>query len=111
MFLHQPYGRGSGRYLRYLMDYFRKRDNVNLICGMKIKPLPGINIYTPKIPFKIPVYQGRTDVKKKVKISRINNKQFYKLIEIFTRAGLKFINGKNTICMLTTVLYFLIVAV
>lgn len=97
LFLHQPYGRGSGRYLRYLMDYFKKKYNTNLICGMKIKPLPGINIHTPKIPFQIPVYQGRTDVKKNIKISKISDKHFYGLIDIFTRAGLKVMNGKNNI--------------
>jgi len=96
-FLHQPYGRGSGRYLRYLMDYFRKKNNVNLICGMKIKPLPRINIHTPKIPFQIPVYQGRTDVKKNIKISKISDNQFYKLIDIFTNIGLKVIKKNNNI--------------
>tara|TARA_Y100000310_G_scaffold242976_1_gene247297 strand:- start:5224 stop:6384 length:1161 start_codon:yes stop_codon:yes gene_type:complete len=96
-FLHQPYGRGSGRYLRYLMDYFRGKNNVNLICGMKTKHIQGVNIYTPKIPFQIPVYQGRTDVKRNIKISKINDNQFYKLIDIFTRTGLKFIKGKNSI--------------
>ena len=96
-FLHRPYGRGSGRYLRYLIDYFRNNNNIKLICGMKIKPLPGVNIQTPKIPFQIPVYQGRTDVKKNIKISKINDKQFYKLIDVFTRTGLKVINGENNI--------------
>ena len=96
-FLHQPYGRGSGVYLRYLMDYFRKKNKIRLICGMKIKPLPGVNIHTPKIPFQIPVYQGRTDVKKNIKISKISDKQFYKLIDIFTKKGLKVVNDKKSL--------------
>ena len=88
-FLHRPYGRGSGRYLSFLMDYFRNNNNIKLICGMQIKPLPGVNVQTSKIPFQLPVYQGRTDVKKNIKISKMNDKQFYKLIDVFTSNGLK----------------------
>lgn len=97
LFLHRPYGRGSGRYLRYLMDYFKKKNRINLICGMEIKSYPGVNVYTPKIPFQIPVYHGRTDVKKNVKLSKISDRQFFKLIDLFTKTGLKVVDSKNSL--------------
>jgi len=96
-FLHKPYGRGSGRYLRYLMDYFKAKNTISLVEGMNVKSglLQGINIYNPKIPFQIPVYQGRTDVKKNIKISKINNAKFNYLINVFRKECLKIHKKKN----------------
>ncbi len=85
LFLHKPYGRGSGRYLRYLMNYFKVSNSINLIAGMSVKKgfLEDISICNPKIPFQIPVYQGRTDVKDNILLSKINDKQFNHLINVF----------------------------
>ena len=97
LILHRPYGRGSGRYLRYLMDYFKKKNNVNLIYGMQYKSYEGVNVYNAKIPFQVPVYHGRSDVKKNIKLSEINDSQFYKLIDIFTKKTLKILDKKNNL--------------
>jgi len=49
LFLHKPYGRGSGRYQRYILDYFKPKNKISLVAGMPVKPglLPGIKIYNP----------------------------------------------------------------
>jgi len=77
------------------MNYFKTKNQVHLVCGMKIKPLDGIKITTPEIPFQIPVYQGRNDVKINIKLSEISDKEFFKLIDIFTKAGLESVKGNT----------------
>jgi glycosyltransferase involved in cell wall biosynthesis len=83
-------GRGSGRYLSYLMDSFKKKNNVSLIAGMDLKKtLSNIAVHHPHMLFEVPVYQGRADVKDNVLLSRISDAKFEYLINVFTKETLR----------------------
>ena len=92
LFLHRLAGRGSGRYMQSLLEYFKgKRQQLFLVEGMpsKLKILRGVYVRYVHFPFQIPVYQGRADVKKNIKISSVPDSQLFSLIRRFAEWHVK----------------------
>ena len=92
LYLHRMAGRGSGRYMQSLLTYFKaKRHRITVVEGMRsnLKLLRGIDVKWVHFPFQIPVYQGRADVKKNVKISSIPDSQLFSLIRRFAEWEVK----------------------
>ncbi|UCD02872.1 MAG: glycosyltransferase family 4 protein [Candidatus Aenigmatarchaeota archaeon] len=92
LYLHRMAGRGSGRYMQSLLTYFKaKRHSICVVEGMRsqLKVLRGIAVKYVHFPFQIPVYQGRADVKKNVKISGIPDSQLFSLIRRFAEWEVK----------------------
>ncbi len=91
-YLHRMAGRGSGRYMQSLLSYFKPRKHeITVVEGMrsKLKVLKGLDVKYVHFPFQIPVYQGRADVKKNVKISTIPDSQIFSLSRRFAEWGVK----------------------
>ena len=92
LFLHRLSGRGSGRYMQSLLEYFKgKRQKLFLVEGMpsKLKILRDVYVRYVHFPFQIPVYQGRADVKKNIKISSVPDSQLFSLIRRFAEWHVK----------------------
>ncbi len=91
LYLHRMAGRGSGRYMQSLLTYFKPRHRISVVEGMrsKLKVLRGLDVKYVHFPFQIPVYQGRADVKKNVKISTIPDSQIFSLIRRFAEWEVK----------------------
>ncbi len=86
LYLHRLSGRGSGRYMQSLLKYFKeKKYNISIIEGMRtnLSILSDIDMRCLTLPFQIPVYQGRGDVKKNVKISEIPDSQLFGVVRRF----------------------------
>lgn len=99
LYLHRLSGRGSGRYMQSLLKYFSgKRYKISLVAGMrsKLSILKDIDVKYVHFPFQIPVYQGRADVKKNVKISTVPDSQLFSLIRRFAEWEVK-INERDKI--------------
>ncbi len=93
LYLHRLSGRGSGRYMQSLLAYFKgKRHQIYLVEGMrsKLSILRGVYVRYVHFPFQIPVYQGRADVKRNVKISSVPDSQLFSLIRRFAEWEVKF---------------------
>jgi glycosyltransferase involved in cell wall biosynthesis len=92
LYLHRLAGRGSGRYMQSLLKYFKwKKHQLFLVEGMRsqLKILSGVYVRYIHFPFQIPVYQGRADVKKNVKISTVPDSQIFSLIRRFAEWNVK----------------------
>jgi glycosyltransferase involved in cell wall biosynthesis len=92
LYLHRLAGRGSGRYMQSLLQYFKnKRHRLFLVEGMrsKLSVLRGVYVRYVHFPFQIPVYQGRADVKKNIKMSTIPDSQVFSLIRRFSEWEIK----------------------
>jgi len=92
LYLHRLAGRGSGRYMQSLLKYFKgKRHQLFLVEGMRsqLSILRGVYVRYVHFPFQIPVYQGRADVKKNIKISTVPDSQVFSLIRRFAEWEVK----------------------
>ena len=92
LYLHRMAGRGSGRYMQSLLAYFKaKQHSISVVEGMrsKLKILKGLDVKYVHFPFQIPVYQGRADVKKNIRISGIPDSQLFSLIRRFAEWEVK----------------------
>jgi len=92
LYLHRLAGRGSGRYMQSLLKYFKgDRHKLFLVEGMrsKLSILRGVYVRYVHFPFQIPVYQGRADVKKNIKISTVPDSQLFSLIRRFAEWEVK----------------------
>ncbi|MBN2331368.1 MAG: glycosyltransferase family 4 protein [Candidatus Aenigmarchaeota archaeon] len=92
LYLHRLAGRGSGRYMQSLLTYFKgKRHQLFLVEGMrsKLSILRGVYVRYVHFPFQIPVYQGRADVKRNVRMSTVPDSQLFSLIRRFAEWAVK----------------------
>ncbi|MBN1897046.1 MAG: glycosyltransferase family 4 protein [Candidatus Aenigmarchaeota archaeon] len=92
LYLHRLAGRGSGRYMQTLLKYFKARKHtIHLVEAMRSKNsvLQGVNLKYVHVPYQIPVYQGRSDINSKVKLSQISDTKFFDLIRRFAECGIK----------------------
>ncbi len=92
LYLHRFAGKGSGRYMQSLINYLKVRNyKLFLVEGLRSKHtvLQGVNVKYVHFPFQVPVYSGRADVKKNVKISEIPDSQFQNIASRFTEWEIK----------------------
>jgi len=78
--------------MQSLLTYFKARGHkISIVEGMrsKLAVLKGIDVKYVHFPFQIPVYQGRADVKKNIKISSIPDSQLFSLIRRFAEWEIK----------------------
>jgi starch synthase len=92
LYLHRFAGRGSGRYMQSLLQYLKERKHrLFLVEGLRSKHsvLRGINVKYVHFPFQVPVYTGRTDVKKNIRISTIPDSHVFNIISRFAEWEIK----------------------
>lgn len=85
-------GRGSGRYMQSLISYFKPRKHqISIVEGMRseLAILKDLNVKTVHLPFQIPVYQGRADVKRNVKISTVSDLRLLRIARRFAESEMK----------------------